>query len=56
MKKMKKILRILFSVYSVFCMCMTAILLIAAIVLWVNFGKITTFLVDTFPEIQPFLF
>jgi hypothetical protein len=34
---------------------MTAILLIAGIVLWINFGKITAFLVNNFPELQPFL-
>jgi hypothetical protein len=52
---MKKALGIIYRVYSIFCMCMTAILIITAIVLWVNFGKITAFLVNNFPELQTFL-
>lgn len=52
---MKKVLKIVYRVYAVFCMCVTAILFIGAIVLLINFGRIVTFLVTNFPELQPFL-
>ncbi len=38
---MKKVLKAIFRVYSIFCVCVTTLLLIAAIVVWANFGKIT---------------
>jgi len=41
MEKFKKVLKIIYRVYSVFCVCVTSLLLIAAIVVWANFGKIT---------------
>jgi len=50
----KKVLETIYRVYSIFCMCMTGILLIAAIVLWINFGKITDFLISNFPGLQQF--
>jgi len=50
----KKVLGTIYRVYSIFCMCMTGILLVAAIVLWINFGKITNFLISNFPGLQQF--
>jgi len=41
MEKFKKVLKVIYRVYSIFCVCVTSLLLIAAIVVWANFGKIT---------------
>jgi len=41
METFKKVLKVIFRVYSIFCICVTTLLLIAAIVVWANFGKIT---------------
>ena len=40
---MKKVLKIALRVYSIFCMCVVTILLIAGIVVLINFGKITAY-------------
>jgi len=52
MEKFKKVLKVIWRVYSVFCVVITSLLLIAAIVVWANFGKITgkvlEFAVDNF--------
>jgi len=41
MEKFKKVLKVIYRVYSVFCVVVTSLLLIAAIVVWINFGRIT---------------
>jgi len=41
METFKKVLKIIFRVYAIFCICVTTLLLIAAIIIWANFGKIT---------------
>jgi hypothetical protein len=41
MEKFKKVLKIIFRVYSIICTVLFTLLLIAAIVVWANFGKIT---------------
>ena len=41
MEKFKKVLKVIYKVYSIFCAVVTTLLLIAAITVWVNFGRIT---------------
>ena len=38
---MKAVLKTMLRVYSIFCMCLVTILLIAGIVVWANLGRIT---------------
>jgi len=40
MEKFKKVLKVIGRVYAVFCVVITSLLLIAAIVVWANFGRI----------------
>ncbi|MDR2965843.1 MAG: hypothetical protein LBU88_08715 [Treponema sp.] len=41
MEKFKKVLKIMYRIYSIFCVVITTILIIAAIIICVNFGRIT---------------
>lgn len=41
MEKFKKVLKIIYTVYSIICVVIVSLLLIVAITVWVNFGKIT---------------
>jgi len=41
MEKFKKVLKVIGRVYTVICVVITSLLLIAAIVVWANFGRIT---------------
>ncbi|MDR2965288.1 MAG: hypothetical protein LBU88_05895 [Treponema sp.] len=41
MEKFKNVLKIVYRVYSIICVCITTILIIAAIIICANFGKIT---------------
>lgn len=41
MEKFKKVLKIIYTVYSIICVVIVSLLLITAIVIWANFGKIT---------------
>ena len=40
---MKKALDVFLRVYSIFCMCIVTLLIIIALVVWINFGRIAGF-------------
>ena len=46
MSKAKKVLGIILRVYAIFCMCVVTILIIAALITWINFGRITASVVE----------
>ncbi|MCL2185652.1 MAG: hypothetical protein FWB86_07360 [Treponema sp.] len=46
MEKFKKILKIIYKVYSIFCVILVSLLIIASLVIIINFNKITSYAIE----------